>query len=303
MISSEPRDNDIGRQARIKPLVVVCGLAGSGISTALHFLEDAGYTAVDNLPLYLFDQLISREVETNKRQLVVSIDARTSGFTTDGFLGLITDIRKRLDQNIMLIFLTTSKSELVRRFNVTRRRHPLMRVNGEIDMNLAIDKDSDRMTNIAEIADLMIDTTGVSPQQLRRQLLHGIGSNAAEPMPIVVQSFSYRHGAPSDADMIFDMRFLSNPHWIGGLADQTGRDQAVQDYISKDPAFDRFMNQLKAQLDMMLPLYQQAGRPEFTIGFGCTGGRHRSVYAAEYIAAYLNSHDYDARLKHLQLLA
>lgn len=301
MTISTPRPIHSDHPLSNTPLVVVCGLAGSGISTALHFLEDAGYTAVDNLPLYLFDQLISREVEANKRQLVVSIDARTSGFSSDGFMRLMADIRKRLDQGVMLIFLTTAQDELIRRFNVTRRRHPLMHIHGDIDLGLAIEKDIDRMKDIVEIADLMIDTTGLAPQHLRRQLLLGVGSKATEPMPVFVKSFSYRHGVPDDADMVFDMRFLSNPHWVSDLAEQTGRDAPVQEYICQDPAFDRFMNQLKAQLDMILPLYQQEGRPQFTIGFGCTGGRHRSVFAAEYIAAYLKNHAYDARLQHMQI--
>ncbi len=189
MTISTPRPIHSDHPLSNTPLVVVCGLAGSGISTALHFLEDAGYTAVDNLPLYLFDQLISREVEANKRQLVVSIDARTSGFSTDGFMGLMADIRKWLDQGVMLIFLTTAKDELIRRFNVTRRRHPLMHIHGDIDLGLAIEKDIDRMKDIVEIADLMIDTTGLAPQHLRRQLLLGVGSKATEPMPVFVKSF------------------------------------------------------------------------------------------------------------------
>ena len=300
---AQPQDHIIEAQDTplVKPLVVVCGLAGSGISTALHFLEDAGYTAVDNLPLYLFDQLISREVEANKRQLVVSIDARTSGFSSVAFLRLITDIRKRLDQRVMLIFLTTMKDELSRRFNVTRRRHPLMHMKGETDLSKAIDKDIHRMKDIAELADIIIDTTGVAPQQLRRQLLLAVGSTAKEPMPIKIQSFSYRHGAPSDSDLVFDMRFLTNPHWVSDLTNKTGLDAAIQDYIQEDPAFERFMNQLKAQLDLILPLYQQEGRSQFTISFGCTGGKHRSVYAVEYVAAYLKSRSYNAQIKHLQL--
>lgn len=301
MTSSKSYDIEAEASEAIMPLIVVCGLSGSGISSALHVLEDAGYTAVDNLPLYLFDQLISREVGANKRQLVVSIDARTSGFSTNGFLELIADFRKQFEQNIHLIFLTTVKEELIRRFNVTRRRHPLMQQNGERDLAIAVDKDIDRMKDIAGIADLVVDTTGIAPQQLRRKLLLGIGGNPKEPMSIQIQSFSYRNGAPTNSDMVFDMRFLSNPHWVGDLANHTGQHLDVQDYIQKDPAFDRFMNQLKAQLDLILPLYQQEGRSQFTISFGCTGGRHRSVFAAEYTSDYLKSRSYDAQIKHMQI--
>jgi len=284
-----------------KKLVVICGLSGSGLSTASHFLEDAGYTAVDNLPLFLFDQLISREVEANGRHLVVSIDARTSGFTADSLLALMSDIRRRLGDQVMLIFLTTSEAELIRRFNAARRHHPLTRIEGIADLASAISRDSERMKSIDAKADLVIDTTGSVPADFRRRLLQEIGTDIHELMPIEINSFSYRDGLPDEVDLVFDMRFLVNPHWSAHLAEATGRDQEVQDFICLDPAFDAFMEHLKKQLDVILPLYQKDGRPQCRIGFGCTGGRHRSVFAAEYVAEYLRGKSYDIRLSHHKL--
>ena len=284
-----------------KKLVVICGLSGSGLSTASHFLEDAGYTAVDNLPLFLFDQLISREVEANGRHLVVSIDARTSGFTADSLLALMSDIRRRLGDQVMLIFLTTSEAELIRRFNAARRHHPLTRIEGIADLASAISRDSERMKSIDAKADLVIDTTGSVPADFRRRLLQEIGADIHELMPIEINSFSYRDGLPDEVDLVFDMRFLVNPHWSAHLAEATGRDQEVQDFICLDPAFDAFMEHLKKQLDVILPLYQKDGRPQCRIGFGCTGGRHRSVFAAEYVAEYLRGKSYDIRLSHHKL--
>ena len=284
-----------------KKLVVICGLSGSGLSTASHFLEDAGYTAVDNLPLFLFDQLISREVEANGRHLVVSIDARTSGFTADSLLALMSDIRRRLGDQVMLIFLTTSEAELIRRFNAARRHHPLTRIEGIADLASAISRDSERMKSIDAKANLVIDTTGSVPADFRRRLLQEIGADIHELMPIEIKSFSYRDGLPDEVDLVFDMRFLVNPHWSAHLAEATGRDQEVQDFICLDPAFDAFMEHLKKQLDVILPLYQKDGRPQCRIGFGCTGGRHRSVFAAEYVAEYLHGKSYDIRLSHQKL--
>ncbi len=288
-------------RAPSKKLVVICGLSGSGLSTASHFLEDAGYTAVDNLPLFLFDQLISREVEANGRHLVVSIDARTSGFSSDSLLALMRDIRRRLGDQVILIFLTTSEAELIRRFNAARRRHPLTRIEGIADMETAIMRDMERMKGVDAEADLVIDTTGSIPGDLRRRLLQDIGADIHEMMPVEIKSFSYRDGLPDEVDLVFDMRFLVNPHWSAHLAEATGRDQEVQDFIRLDPAFDEYMHHLKMQLDLILPLYQKDGRPQCRIGFGCTGGRHRSVFAAEYIAEHLRGKSYDIRLSHHKL--
>ena len=286
-------------------LVLICGLAGSGHSTALHYLADAGYTAIDNLPLFLFDQLISREIETHHRRLAVSVDARTSGFSTEALLGLVADIRRRLGGQVRLIFLTASTAELLRRYNATRRHHPLLATSktNPPDLAAAIAQDGARLASAEAIADCVIDTTGCAPTSLRQQLLTSIGMPSSHPLPVLISSFSYRFGLPETADMVFDMRFLANPHWQGDLADKNGQDKGVQDYILADPAFAPFMDGLLAMLAVALPLYQKQGRPQCGLAFGCTGGRHRSVFAAEYIAQGLNKAKaaYDIRLTHHHL--
>ena len=283
-------------------LVLICGLAGSGHSTALHYLADAGYSAIDNLPLFLFDQLIAREIETHHRQFAVSVDVRTSGFTTEALLGLVADIRRRLDGGVILIFLTASPPELLRRYNATRRQHPLLLdgKNKTDSLAEAIAQDGSRLASVEAIADSVIDTSGLTPTALRHALLTAIGSPQSRPLPVLVSSFSYRFGVPEAADMLFDMRFLQNPHWQGDLADKSGRDKAVGDFITADPAFAPFIAGVMALLAVALPLYQKQGRPQCRLAFGCTGGRHRSVFAAEYIASQLAG-DYDVRLTHHHL--
>lgn len=288
-----------------KTLLLICGLAGSGHSTALHYLADAGYSAVDNLPLFLFNQLIAGEIETHGRRLAVSVDVRTSGFTASGFIELVADIRRRLGKNMMLIFLTASPQELLRRYNATRRHHPLV-ASGGLTLPRAIAHDAEGLASIEAVADSVIDTTGTVPSDFRQQLLAVIGASPPSPLPVLISSFSYRTALPQSADMVLDMRFLQNPHWREDLADKTGRDAAVQAYIASDPAFQGFMAGVMAMLEVALPLYQAQGRPQWGLAFGCTGGRHRSVFAAEYVAqqlreAKIGKGKYDVRLTHYNI--
>ena len=282
-----------------KKLVLVSGLAGAGHSTALHFLEDAGYTAIDNLPLSLLDQMIGREIEIAGRTLAVSIDARTPGFNPDTLILLLSDVQKRLGDDVTLIFLVASKAELLRRYNATRRRHPLEVGN---DLKAAIDQDSARMSGIEGIANVSIDTTGSLPTDFRHRLLCSVGASEDSSLPIIIQSFSYRHGIPDDADMVLDTRFLANPFWIAGLAEKTGTDKKVREFIQRDALFDDTISQIIKTLTSVLPRYRDEGRTQYTIAFGCTGGRHRSVFVAEHIAGYLKAQNHDVRLSHRDLM-
>lgn len=279
-------------------LVLVTGQAGAGYSTALNVLEDRGYLAVDNLPLALVSQLLSIEVETAGKKVAVSIDARTSGFDLSSLESFVSDARKRLEGRVQMVFLTASQDELYRRFNATRRSHPLNRTAEVSGLKEALELDWQRMAPVERLADANIDTTGTSPAEFRQALLSCIGDLPRSQLPVKVESFSYRKGIPTDADMVLDMRFLENPHWAPGLAEQTGKDAAVQEFIRKDPAFDRFMDGLENLLTEALPRFAGEGRPRFSLATGCTGGRHRSVFAAISIAQRLEQHGYTVRLNH-----
>ena len=292
-------------QLVLPQLVLIAGLAGSGYSTALNILEDAGFSAIDNLPFSLINQLISIEVETGGRQVAVSLDGRTSGFQVKGLKDLMADLKDRLPGRVRLVFLTASETELARRFNATRRHHPLDGENtdhGSVKgLTAAIKRDVDLMGAIDQIADITIDTSNTNPTAFRDLLLSRLGLSTDYRMLIFISSFSYRHGVPSDADMVLDMRFLDNPHWQTGLADLTGKDAPVADYIATNTSYHQWQQAFMAMLEGMLPRFVQEGRPQFSIAFGCTGGRHRSVFTAEQVAALLSAMGYDVTLTHRQI--
>lgn len=279
-------------------LVLITGLAGAGYSTALNALEDVGYLAVDNLPIALVDKLVSIEVETAGKKVAVSIDGRTSGFDSSRLDALVDDLRRRLEGQLKLVYLTASRDELFRRYNATRRHHPL-NTSGEAEgLMAALELDGERMAPLERLADASIDTTASSPADFRQTLLASLDEAGRTHLPVLVQSFSYRLGIPANADMVIDMRFLENPHWAPGLAEQTGRDEAVQAFIRKDPAFAPYIDGLSDLLAQTLPRFTAEGRPQFSIATGCTGGRHRSVFAAITIAERLEQNGYPVRLMH-----
>ena len=280
-------------------LVLIVGLAGAGYSTALNILEDVGFSAVDNLPFALISQIISLEVETNAKKLAVSVDSRTSGFDANGLIALMADLRHRLGDRVRLVFLTASEVELARRFNATRRHHPLD--DNDEGLTGAIRRDWQQLEKINAIADIAIDTSGTSPTHFRTALLAQLGVLPKGKLPVLVSSFSYRRGIPSDTDMVLDMRFLDNPHWQPDLAPLTGLDEAVANFIKAHERFDATMASLKAMLNEMLPRFAAEGRPQFSIGFGCTGGRHRSVFTAEFVAEMISAMGHEVRVKHREL--
>ena len=279
-------------------LVLITGLAGAGYSTALNTLEDMGYLSVDNLPMALISQLVSIEVETAGKKLAVSIDGRTSGFDADRLQSLVIDIRKRLHGRVSMIFLTASRDELFRRYNATRRHHPLNTSGQAEGLMDALELDWQTMNPLVQVADATIDTTDTAPSDFRKALLTSLDEASSRPIPLIVQSFSYRKGVPANADMVLDMRFLENPHWAPGLAEKTGLDADVQDYIRNDPAFDSSMEHLRSYLGGILPRFSDEGRPRFSIATGCTGGRHRSVFAAVILKSMLEEMGYPVRLDH-----
>ena len=281
-------------------LVLVTGVSGGGHSTALKILEDHGFTAIDNLPLALVDPLIALEVETAGRRIAIGLDARTSGFSKSALDTLTRNLRKRLGSRFKMVFVTTAHLDLMRRYNATRRQHPLA---AELSLEAAISADMHRMDGIEAVADVHIDSTGMAPVDMRRLLLEQLGVAADTPMPVTIVSFSYRFGLPDSADQIFDMRFAKNPHWDNQLRVHTGLHPQVADFIAADPVAADVMQHIKTILSATFERMRQEGRPQVTIGFGCTGGRHRSVWAAQQIADWIADQGHPVTVTHRELAA
>lgn len=284
--------------AKKPKLILVTGASGAGLSTALSILEDAGLTAVDNLPLALIDNLVALEVESGGRSLAIGLDARTTGFSADAVETLVRNLRRRFGDDLTTVFIGASQDDLIRRFNATRRQHPLA---GEGTLAEAVAADMMRMNDVSPLADLHIDTSGAKPADLRAVLLSGLGMEAEVPVQIHLISFSYRRRLPDHSDLVVDMRFAENPHWVAEMRPYDGRDPQIVAFLEADEGAVRVLDSFKTILNEMLPRLAREGRPLATIAFGCTGGRHRSVWASESIAAWLRAQDYNVSLTHREL--
>ena len=280
-------------------IIMVTGQAGAGHSTALKILEDEGYSTVDNLPLALVDQLVSIEVETNDKYLAFCLDARTSGFSAQSVAGLIENLRSKFDDRVKVIHLSATRAELMRRFQSTRRHHPLAKDN---IIEEAIVIDEDRMAAIYPLADISIDSTKTSPTVLRQQLLNGLNIAEKQSMSVSVMSFAYKNGLPANADYVFDMRFLRNPHWDPELRELTGEAKAVSSYVQADQGFDDFFHHLVSMSGLFLNRARKDGRAHLHFAFGCTGGKHRSVTTAHAFATWLAQEGHKVVLSHRELL-
>lgn len=288
------------RAARSR-LLVVTGMSGAGRSTALKALEDMGYEAVDNLPLSLLPNILSvplLNASAQRSPLAIGVDVRTRDFGVSALLAALDRLVAEHHLDLKIVFLDCEDDHLVRRYTETRRRHPLA---GDRPVMDGIDLERHRVYPLRDRADLVIDTTALNPGDLKR-LLHGhFALDAAPGITIFVTSFSYRHGLPRDADLVFDVRFLRNPHYLDALRPFTGRDAEVGAFIEADPDFPPFFERLCAWLAPLLPRYEREGKSYLTIAIGCTGGRHRSVYLAERLAAWLSESGRPVGLSHRDL--
>lgn len=294
-------------------LLLVTGMSGAGKSMALKVLEDIGYEVVDNLPLSLLSNLVrsmdtvrpdSAEVEraaaAESRPLALCIDVRTRQFDLEHFEHDIAPVLDRTDLEVTLLFLDGDDEALRRRFTETRRPHPLAADRPVID---GIRRERERLNWLKSRADLTVNTTELSIMDLRR-LLEGHFSRPTEPeLSIFVMSFSYPRGLPADADLVFDVRFLSNPHYEENLRPLSGLDLAVGRHIEADSAYAPFFANLKKMLVSLLPAYEREGKSYLTIAVGCTGGRHRSVFVAERVAEALEVSGRQIGVRHRDLAA
>jgi len=280
-------------------MVVVTGLSGSGRSAALKAFEDMGFYCVDNLPLVLLPAFV--EFARGSEDAVLSaigIDIREKGFP-DRFPALARELRAKGDP-IEILFLDASDQALVRRFSETRRPHPLAR--GTTALIDGIRQERTALGEIRGLADRIIDTSDYTVHDLRQAVeRHYSGADAGRPLVITLITFGYKYGIPYDMDLMFDLRFLPNPHFVAELRDHTGEEPRVREYVTGGAASLEFLARLQQFLEYLLPRYQREGKSYLTIGFGCTGGRHRSVAVAVTIAERLRERGYEVNLKHRDL--
>jgi UPF0042 nucleotide-binding protein len=274
-------------------IVVITGMSGAGRSSALRVLEDLGYFCVDNLPPPLAPNLVAL-LEGELTRVGFGIDVRTGTFL-DGAEHTLDRLRE-LGHETEVIFLDCADDVLVRRFSETRRPHPLAQGGDVLE---GIRAERERLSSLRTRARHVIDTTRTSVHDLRRSLIDYIARGGSRPrMAIRVVSFGFKFGLPVDADIVFDLRFLPNPHFVPELRPLTGREQAVSDYVLAAPATAELLADVKTLLAHAIPRYESEGKAYLTIALGCTGGRHRSVAIAEYLSQWLRQEGHDAVVAH-----
>jgi UPF0042 nucleotide-binding protein len=273
---------------------MVTGVSGAGHSTALKALEDLGYEAVDNLPLFLLSGLTA-DTDRAGRPIAIGVDSRTRDFSVRALTDWLARLKSVPGREVRLVFLDCSDEALRRRFSETRRRHPLALDRPVRD---GIRHERRLLGPLRELADVAIDTTDLAIGDLKRVLRGHFALDGHPEAAISVISFAYRNGLPREADLVFDVRFLQNPHYVPALRSLTGRDRAVARYIDGDPDLAPFFEGLTGMLLPLLPRFEQEGKSYLTIAIGCTGGKHRSVLVAERLAVWLRRHGRAAIVRH-----
>ncbi|KTE21174.1 nucleotide-binding protein [Sphingopyxis sp. H050] len=281
-------------------LLLVTGLSGAGKSTVLKVLEDLGWEVVDNLPLALLEALIDAPAKRSEaaRPIAVGIDSRSRGFRPALLVKRIKELRDAGDRDIQTLFLDCAGAELERRFSETRRRHPMAEDRPAAD---GIAREREMMEPLRRWAEQVIDTTNYSSNDLQQEVRQRFGDTGDDEPVLNVLSFGFARGLPRNADLVFDMRYLRNPHWDPKLKPGTGLDADVAAYVMADPAYEDSVAQIEMLILTLLPRYRAEGKSYVTIAFGCTGGRHRSVHVADRVAQTLRASGYEPVLTHRNL--
>jgi UPF0042 nucleotide-binding protein len=279
----------------VTDILVVTGLSGAGRSQSADDLEDLGWFVVDNLPVVLIDKVVELSGEAGgeitKLCLVVG-HARHQAAILDAVGSL-----RQQGHTVRILFLEASTRELVRRYEATRRKHPMS--DGVLGLESVIEHERTAMSPVKAVADLLIDTSGLSVHQLRHQLVQLFGpENPGDALQLSFSSFGFKHGVPIDADMVLDVRFLPNPHWDEALRPFSGLDDSVRDFVLSQSLAEDFLTRVQDLLHLIVPAYVSEGRSYLTIAIGCTGGRHRSVAMAEEIGRRLTAAGHHPRITH-----
>jgi UPF0042 nucleotide-binding protein len=288
---------------RPKNILLVTGMSGAGKSTVLRTLEDLGWEVVDNLPLLLLNRLLDTAPgegveDGDDRPLALGIGTRTRGFDAESIVRRIKRLREDHGDDVGTLFLECSGAELERRYSETRRRHPLAQDRPASD---GIARERELLMPLREWSNRLIDTTSLSSNELAQQIRSTFSGEGLGETTLSVVSFGFARGLPRDADLVFDMRFLRNPHWVEQLRPGTGQDADVSAYVSADPAYAEAVARIESLLLLLLPRYEAEGKAYVTVAFGCTGGRHRSVHVAEHVAARLLNEGFSPTVTHRDL--
>jgi UPF0042 nucleotide-binding protein len=282
-------------------ILLVTGMLGAGKTTALHELEDIGWEAVDNFPIRLLGRLLGREGERTDGEappLAVGFDSRTRGFAPERVIERVKLLSARADLEVSTLFLDCSTAELQRRFDETRRRHHLAQ---DVPVDIGVLAERELLAPLRRWADVLIDTTRFSSNELRQVIRQHFAGESSGQMTVTVSSFGFARGVPPAADLVFDMRFLDNPHWQPELRELTGLDEPVGAHIARDPGFEANFVRIRDLLIDLLPRYAAQGKTYVNIAFGCTGGRHRSVFMAERVAEALRRGGFAPTVLHRNL--
>lgn len=289
-------DSAQGNQNEPIKVALVTGPSGAGRSTTINALEDLGFEAIDNLPLTLLPRLLSGPPMV--QNLALGVDVRNRDFSVAGLVEAVNIISRETDFDCTLVYLDCDTDVLLRRYSETRRRHPMAPNETPLE---GISREISLLGALKTRADVLIDTTDMSPHDLRDELSGWFESRSGSAMAVSVQSFSYKRGMPRGVDMVLDCRFLRNPHWDKALRDLDGRDGDVAAYVAEDPRFADFFSKSLELVHSLLPAYQDEGKSYFTLALGCTGGQHRSVFVAEALANSLAQKGWQVSIRHREI--
>jgi UPF0042 nucleotide-binding protein len=291
--------DDTSREAdRLPPhLVLVTGPSGAGRSTAIRALEDLGFEAIDNMPFSLLPRLLDGRSPPEK-PLALGLDVRNRDFSTDALITLIERLDGQAGLRLRVLYLDCRPEILQQRFSETRRRHPLA---PEESVEAGIAREFDLLVPVRARADLLVDTSDMSPHDLRAELERWFSAPDGQRLAVSVHSFSYKRGLPHGLDMVLDCRFLNNPHWQPDLRGEDGRAPEVARFVQADPRFAGFHSRVTDLVTELLPAFEAEGKSYLAIGFGCTGGQHRSVVMAESLAESLAQRDWQVSIRHREL--
>lgn len=284
-------------------LIIVSGLSGSGKSVALHMLEDLGFYCIDNIPAALLSSVLSQIIATQDSaydRTAVGVDARNRRADIDSVPHLVDKLRSD-GVHCEVLFLHADDDILLKRYSETRRKHPLS--GRRLSLREAIVRERELLAPIRETADLIIDTTRTSVHELRDAVSSRVEQRAEGRLSLLFESFGYKHGIPSDADFVFDVRCLPNPYWDLALRPWSGKDAPVIEYLGQQAEVHKMLTDIITLLDAWIPAFKQSNRSYLTIAIGCTGGQHRSVYIAEQLASHFSASHRDVLTRHTELTA
>jgi len=294
--------SEMRKKSNILNLLLITGMSGAGKSTALSVLEDLEYEAIDNLPINLLPSLIDLAMKNDPDHanpaLAIGVDARTRNFQPENIVKVLSRIKEQERIAIKILYFDSGDEVLSARFSETRRRHPLAKDRPVSD---GIARERQMMEVIKAQSDYIFDTSEYSIHDLRRVLSQHFERGQDKGLSISVSSFAYPKGLPRDADLVFDVRFLRNPHYDETLKAKTGREEIVGEYIMRDPVFNSSWDKISSLILTLLPEYKKEGKSYLTISFGCTGGKHRSVFLAEKLGALLKEKNYQVNIHHREL--